>query len=220
MLCVARSWPVAFSAQCLLPWQLSPRSMMAWRRGLCRVRGPVPYWTFILDCRDSAHCLLLPGQDAGRGSGHDAERIAQGWGRRARESPGKMSESDRTQLSQDPGGGTLAIDTLPDNGTRVVVSAGGTWKGREVVVRDSPGALCKLVGPANHIPFGTGLGCQLGERDPRGGAESRAQPGTLNFHSSELCRSPTSCTQGGEATCSRVHSMCTGFLTVGSCQAE
>lgn len=45
-----------------------------------------------------------------------------------------MSELDRTQLSQDLGGGTLAIDKLPDNGTRVVVSAGGTQRGREVVV--------------------------------------------------------------------------------------
>lgn len=51
------------------------------------------------------------------------------WNRRARESPGQVSEPDRTQLSQDLGGGTLAIDSLPDNRTRVVVSAGGMWMG-------------------------------------------------------------------------------------------
>lgn len=183
--------------------------------------GCSPAWTFTPDCWDSAYCLLLPGQDAGGGSGRAAKRITQGWSRRARESPGQASQSDRTQLSQDPGGGTLAIDTLPDNGTRVVVSAGGTWKGREVAVRDSPGALSKLVSPANHISFGIGLGCRHGERDPRGGDESRAQPGTLNLRISELHRSPTSsCTQGGEVTCSRMHSMCTGFLAVGSCVAR
>lgn len=59
----------------------------------------------------------------------------QGWNRRARESPGQAMEPDRTQLSQDQGGGTLAIDTLPDNGTRVVVSAVGTWMGRGVLGR-------------------------------------------------------------------------------------
>uniref|UniRef100_A0A7N5JJA5 Plexin domain containing 1 n=1 Tax=Ailuropoda melanoleuca TaxID=9646 RepID=A0A7N5JJA5_AILME len=68
----------------------------------------------------SAFCLLLPGQDAGRGPGWAAKGTTQGWSRRARESPGQVLESDRTQLSQDPGGGTLAIDTLPDNRTRVV----------------------------------------------------------------------------------------------------
>lgn len=57
----------------------------------------------------------------------------QGWNRRARESPGQVMEPDRTQLSQDQGGGTLAIDTLPDNGTRVVVSDVGAWMGREVL---------------------------------------------------------------------------------------
>uniref|UniRef100_A0A7N5P4A3 Plexin domain containing 1 n=1 Tax=Ailuropoda melanoleuca TaxID=9646 RepID=A0A7N5P4A3_AILME len=58
--------------------------------------------------------------DAGRGPGWAAKGTTQGWSRRARESPGQVLESDRTQLSQDPGGGTLAIDTLPDNRTRVV----------------------------------------------------------------------------------------------------
>lgn len=85
------------------------------------------------DCQDSAFCPFLPGQDAGRGSGGATQGTAWGWNRRARESPGQVSELDRTQLSQDLGGGTLAIDKLPDNGTRVVVSAGGTQRGREVV---------------------------------------------------------------------------------------
>lgn len=58
----------------------------------------------------------------------------QGWNRRAQKSPGQLSEPDRTQLSQDLGGGTLAIDSLPDNRTRVVVSAGRMWMGREVPV--------------------------------------------------------------------------------------
>lgn len=48
-----------------------------------------------------------------------------GWSRRTRESPGQDSEPDRTQLTLDLDGSTLAIDTLPDNGTRVVVSARG-----------------------------------------------------------------------------------------------
>uniref|UniRef100_A0A8C0M4S6 PSI domain-containing protein n=1 Tax=Canis lupus familiaris TaxID=9615 RepID=A0A8C0M4S6_CANLF len=73
---------------------------------------------------DAAETGLSPcrgeGQDAGRGSGWAAKGSTQGWSRRARESPGQVSELDRTQLSQDPGGGTLAIDTLPDNRTRVV----------------------------------------------------------------------------------------------------
>ncbi|XP_044900322.1 plexin domain-containing protein 1 isoform X3 [Felis catus] len=80
-------------------------------------------WLLVLVLREAARALSPPpgaGQDAGGGSGRAAKRITQGWSRRARESPGQASESDRTQLSQDPGGGTLAIDTLPDNGTRVV----------------------------------------------------------------------------------------------------
>ena len=86
------------------------------------------------DCQDSAFYLFFPGQDAGQGSGGATQGTAWGWNRRAGESPGQVSELDRTQLSQDLGGGTLAIDKLPDNGTRVVVSAGGTQRGREVVV--------------------------------------------------------------------------------------
>ncbi|XP_019494426.1 PREDICTED: plexin domain-containing protein 1 isoform X3 [Hipposideros armiger] len=62
----------------------------------------------------------LGSQNAGRGSGWTAEGTMQGWNRRARKSPGQLSEPDRTQLSQDLGGGTLAIDSLPDNRTRVV----------------------------------------------------------------------------------------------------
>ncbi|XP_040353829.1 plexin domain-containing protein 1 [Herpailurus yagouaroundi] len=80
-------------------------------------------WLLVLVLREAARALSPPpgaGQDAGGSSGRAAKRITQGWSRRARESPGQASESDRTQLSQDPGGGTLAIDTLPDNGTRVV----------------------------------------------------------------------------------------------------
>lgn len=57
-----------------------------------------------------------------------------------------MSEPDRTQLSQDLGGGTLAIDTLPDNGTKVVVSAGGMWQGRELEARGVGGAP-----PVSHV---------------------------------------------------------------------
>nr|KAF6292217.1 plexin domain containing 1 [Pipistrellus kuhlii] len=71
----------------------------------------------------SISCLLHTpnqGQDAGHASGWAAQGTSQGWNRRARESPGQVSEPDRTQLSQDLGGGTLAIDTLPDNRTRVV----------------------------------------------------------------------------------------------------
>lgn len=89
--------------------------------------GGAPSQTFTRHSQDSAFCPLLPGQDAGRGSGWAATGTMQGWNRRARESPGQMSKPDRTQLSQDLGGGTLAIDSLPDNRTRVVVSAGGTW---------------------------------------------------------------------------------------------
>lgn len=157
---------------------VSPQSGMAWGWGFCTVRRLVPSLDLHSDCWDSAFCLLLPGQDAGRGSAWAAKGTSQGWSRRARESPGQVSESDKTQLSQDPGGGMLAIDRLPDNRTMVVVSAGGTGKGKEVVLGGSPGALCVLVRCTNHISFGIGLGCQHGERDPRGGDESRAQPGT------------------------------------------
>ncbi|XP_065753010.1 plexin domain-containing protein 1 [Phocoena phocoena] len=81
-------------------------------------------WLLVLVLREAARGLSPQpgaGQDAGRGSGGAVQgTTVQGWNRRAREIPGQVSEPDRTQLSQDLGGGTLAIDTLPDNGTRVV----------------------------------------------------------------------------------------------------
>ncbi|XP_036197127.1 plexin domain-containing protein 1 isoform X4 [Myotis myotis] len=80
-------------------------------------------WLLVLVLRGAARALSPPpgaGPDAGQASGWAAEGALRGWNRRARESPGQASEPDRTQLSQDLGGGTLAIDTLPDNGTRVV----------------------------------------------------------------------------------------------------
>uniref|UniRef100_A0A8D0XCT5 Plexin domain containing 1 n=1 Tax=Sus scrofa TaxID=9823 RepID=A0A8D0XCT5_PIG len=80
-------------------------------------------WLLVLVFREAARALSPPpgaGQDAGRGPGWATKRITQGWNRRAGGSPGQVSEPDRTQLSQDLGGGTLAIDTRPENGTRVV----------------------------------------------------------------------------------------------------
>ncbi|XP_059989901.1 plexin domain-containing protein 1 isoform X3 [Lagenorhynchus albirostris] len=81
-------------------------------------------WLLVLVLREAARGLSPQpgaGQDAGRGSGAAVQgTTVQGWNRRAREIPGQVSEPDRTQLSRDLGGGTLAIDTLPDNGTRVV----------------------------------------------------------------------------------------------------
>nr|XP_019603098.1 PREDICTED: plexin domain-containing protein 1-like [Rhinolophus sinicus] len=80
-------------------------------------------WLLVLVLREAARALSPQpgeGQDAGRGSGWAAKGTMQSWSRRARESPGQVSEPDRTQLSQDLGGGTLAIDSLPDNRTRVV----------------------------------------------------------------------------------------------------
>ena len=122
------------------------------------------------DFQDSTFCLFLPGQDAGQGSGGATQGTMWGWNRRAGESPGQVSELDRTQLSQDLGGGTLAIDKLPDNGTRVVVSARGTQRGREVAVVGGwgPGAPCKLLRPTS-VSFGVDPGGQCGERAPRGG---------------------------------------------------
>ncbi|CAH6776021.1 Plxdc1 [Phodopus roborovskii] len=71
------------------------------------------------------------GHDEGQGSEWTAKRTRQGWSRRARESPGQGLKPGRTQLSQDLGGASLAIDTLPDNRTRVVVSGEPTlWEGR------------------------------------------------------------------------------------------
>lgn len=90
--------------------------------------GWSPSQTFILDCGDSAFCPLLPGQDADPDSGWATKGTTPVWNHRAHESPGQVLEPKRTQLSQDLGGGTLAIDTLQDNGTRVVVSAIGMWR--------------------------------------------------------------------------------------------
>ncbi|XP_004707164.1 plexin domain-containing protein 1 [Echinops telfairi] len=80
-------------------------------------------WLLALVLREAARALRPQpgaGQDAGRSSGWATQETVQSWRRRVRESPGLVPEPDRTQLSKDLVGGTLAIDTLPDNGTRVV----------------------------------------------------------------------------------------------------
>ncbi|XP_074244785.1 plexin domain-containing protein 1 isoform X1 [Saimiri boliviensis] len=80
-------------------------------------------WLLVLVLREAAWALSPEpgaGHDEGPGSGWAAKGTLRGWNRRARESPGLASEPDRTQLSQDLGGGTLAMDTLPDNRTRVM----------------------------------------------------------------------------------------------------
>lgn len=94
-----------------------------------------------------------------------------------------MLESDRTQLSQDPGGGTLAIDTLPDNRTRVVVSAGGTWKGREVAVGRlprRPGCTCQR--HKSH-PLGLALDVSMVRGLPRVGMKAGPSLGHKIFTS-------------------------------------
>uniref|UniRef100_A0A8I6AGP9 Plexin domain containing 1 n=1 Tax=Rattus norvegicus TaxID=10116 RepID=A0A8I6AGP9_RAT len=70
------------------------------------------------------------GHDERQGSAWTAKRTRQGWNRRVRESPGQVLKPGKTQLSQDLGGDSLAIDTLPDNRTRVVVSAEPIWRER------------------------------------------------------------------------------------------
>ncbi|KAK2503565.1 hypothetical protein MC885_009034 [Smutsia gigantea] len=80
-------------------------------------------WLLVLVLRETARALSPQpgaGQDADPDSGWAAKGTTPVWNHRAHESPGQVSEPDRTQLSQDLGGGTLAIDTLQDNGTRVV----------------------------------------------------------------------------------------------------
>lgn len=80
-------------------------------------------WLLVLVLRGAARALSPQpgaGHSEGQGSGWAAKETTQGWNQRTRESPGQVSGSHRTQLSQDLGGGTLAIDTLPDNSTRVV----------------------------------------------------------------------------------------------------
>lgn len=119
--------PCLVHVGCLRPGSQCPQRQ--WWQGLCRGSGMVPLPGLHSDSQDSPFCPLPPGPEAGQAPGWAAEGTLRGWNRRARESPGQASEPDRTQLSQDLGGGTLAIDTLPDNRTRVVVSAGGTWGG-------------------------------------------------------------------------------------------
>uniref|UniRef100_A0ABK0LKH5 Plexin domain containing 1 n=1 Tax=Rattus norvegicus TaxID=10116 RepID=A0ABK0LKH5_RAT len=63
---------------------------------------------------------LFNSHDERQGSAWTAKRTRQGWNRRVRESPGQVLKPGKTQLSQDLGGDSLAIDTLPDNRTRVV----------------------------------------------------------------------------------------------------
>lgn len=86
--------------------------------------------SFPQDHHHSSALSLLSGHDEGQGSAWTAKRTRQGWSRRPRESPGQVSKPGKTQLSQDLGGDSLAIDTLPDNRTRVVVSAEPTWRER------------------------------------------------------------------------------------------
>ncbi|XP_007530991.1 plexin domain-containing protein 1 isoform X5 [Erinaceus europaeus] len=80
-------------------------------------------WLLVLVLREAVRASSPQpgaGQDADQGTGWAAKGTGEGWSRRTRESSRQVPELDRTQLSQDLGGGTLAIDTLPDNGTRVV----------------------------------------------------------------------------------------------------
>ncbi|GAB1296760.1 Plexin domain-containing protein 1 [Apodemus speciosus] len=60
------------------------------------------------------------GHNEGQGSAWNTKRTRPGWSRRPRESPGQVLKPGKTQLSHDLGGDSLAIDTLPDNRTRVV----------------------------------------------------------------------------------------------------
>ncbi|XP_021095665.1 plexin domain-containing protein 1 isoform X3 [Heterocephalus glaber] len=81
-------------------------------------------WLLALLLGAAARALSPPRPGAGhhedQGPGWAAKGSPQDWHRSAQDSPGQASELDRTRLSQDLGGGTLAIDTLPDNGTQVV----------------------------------------------------------------------------------------------------
>nr|XP_003466957.1 plexin domain-containing protein 1 [Cavia porcellus] len=84
------------------------------------------HWLLALVLCVAARSLRPPhpgaDQDEGHGFAWATQGTTRGWHRRARDSPGQVSDMDRTKLSQDFGGGTLAIDTLPDNSTRVVES--------------------------------------------------------------------------------------------------
>uniref|UniRef100_A0A8C6MWY3 Plexin domain containing 1 n=1 Tax=Mus spicilegus TaxID=10103 RepID=A0A8C6MWY3_MUSSI len=81
-------------------------------------------WLLQLLLLRGAARALSPATPAGHNEGQDsawtAKRTRQGWSRRPRESPAQVLKLGKTQLSQDLGGGSLAIDTLPDNRTRVV----------------------------------------------------------------------------------------------------
>ncbi|XP_020853359.1 plexin domain-containing protein 1 isoform X2 [Phascolarctos cinereus] len=83
-------------------------------------------WLLLAVLREAAYGLSPDqgaGQGPGRGTGWDAwnaERRMLGWRRRVRESTGRVPEPNRKRLSQDQGGGTLAIDTFPDNETKIV----------------------------------------------------------------------------------------------------
>lgn len=183
---------------------MSPKVKDGMGSGLLQRKRTGPLSDLHADGRDSAFCPLLPGQDAGRGPGWATKGITQGWNRRAGGSPGQVSEPDRTQLSQDLGGGTLAIDTRPENGTRVVVSAGRTRRGRDVGAGGGggspPGDPSTLIRHTG-VSFGVGPGGQRGERNPRGGDGSGAQPGSSTLSNSELPRPPPSFwTQVGEVT--------------------
>ncbi|XP_036611518.1 plexin domain-containing protein 1 [Trichosurus vulpecula] len=83
-------------------------------------------WLLLAVLREAAGGLS-PDQGAGQGPHRDpgwdawnAERKMLGWRRRVRESTGQAPEPNRKRLSQDQGGGTLAIDTIPDNETKIV----------------------------------------------------------------------------------------------------
>lgn len=167
------------------------------------------------DCQDSAFCPFLPGQDAGRGSGGATQGTTWGWNRRARESPGPVSELDRTQLSQDLGGGTLAIDKLPDNGTRVVVSAGGTQRGREVAVGRPQVPLVSLSEPQVY-PLGSILEVSVERGLPGEGMEARPSLGQKILASQSFIGCLPPCGLRGAVTCSRIHSITTGFKTLDS----
>uniref|UniRef100_A0A5F8HA28 Plexin domain containing 1 n=1 Tax=Monodelphis domestica TaxID=13616 RepID=A0A5F8HA28_MONDO len=83
-------------------------------------------WLLLAVLREAAGGLSPDpgaGEGPGRGPGWDAgntERKMLGWKRRARESTGRAPSPERKQLSQEQGGGTLAINTFPENETKIV----------------------------------------------------------------------------------------------------
>ncbi|XP_043859662.1 plexin domain-containing protein 1 isoform X4 [Dromiciops gliroides] len=83
-------------------------------------------WLLLAVLREAAGGLS-PDQGAGQGPGRSpgwdewsTDRRMLGWRRRVRESTGRAPEPNRKRLSQDQRGGTLAIDTFPDNETKIV----------------------------------------------------------------------------------------------------